>query len=240
MEARAAVKPLAEAVLVSACSAADRWGSLSGRAELARPRMPTCHPVLLCGGSGTRLWPLSRKSFPKQFTAPDRGGDAVSGRGAPHGRPGCGGAHGHHQFGFPVHRDRTTGRGRDRPRADPDRAFGAQHRAGCSGGGAHLETRRSRRADAGHALGSRRAGPRGVPRRGGGRRACGGGGADRDLRHPARPGRDGLWLAGAGDGTATRTSRAGAVDAVCREAERGAGGRRCWRPVGICGMRGSS
>lgn len=25
-------------------------------------------PVLLCGGSGTRLWPLSRKSFPKQFS----------------------------------------------------------------------------------------------------------------------------------------------------------------------------
>lgn len=25
-------------------------------------------PVLLCGGSGTRLWPLSRKSYPKQFT----------------------------------------------------------------------------------------------------------------------------------------------------------------------------
>ena len=30
---------------------------------------PTIHPVLLCGGSGTRLWPLSRKSFPKQFSA---------------------------------------------------------------------------------------------------------------------------------------------------------------------------
>jgi mannose-1-phosphate guanylyltransferase/mannose-6-phosphate isomerase len=29
----------------------------------------TIHPVLLCGGSGTRLWPLSRKSFPKQFSA---------------------------------------------------------------------------------------------------------------------------------------------------------------------------
>jgi mannose-1-phosphate guanylyltransferase/mannose-6-phosphate isomerase len=26
-------------------------------------------PLLLCGGSGTRLWPLSRKSFPKQFSA---------------------------------------------------------------------------------------------------------------------------------------------------------------------------
>lgn len=25
-------------------------------------------PVLLCGGSGTRLWPLSRKSYPKQFS----------------------------------------------------------------------------------------------------------------------------------------------------------------------------
>lgn len=25
------------------------------------------HPVLLCGGSGTRLWPFSRKSYPKQF-----------------------------------------------------------------------------------------------------------------------------------------------------------------------------
>jgi len=26
------------------------------------------HPVLLCGGSGSRLWPVSRKSYPKQFT----------------------------------------------------------------------------------------------------------------------------------------------------------------------------
>ena len=24
-------------------------------------------PVILCGGSGTRLWPLSRESFPKQY-----------------------------------------------------------------------------------------------------------------------------------------------------------------------------
>jgi len=25
-------------------------------------------PILLCGGSGTRLWPLSRKTHPKQFS----------------------------------------------------------------------------------------------------------------------------------------------------------------------------
>jgi mannose-1-phosphate guanylyltransferase / mannose-6-phosphate isomerase len=25
------------------------------------------NPILLCGGAGTRLWPLSRKSYPKQF-----------------------------------------------------------------------------------------------------------------------------------------------------------------------------
>jgi len=29
--------------------------------------MPTITPVILCGGSGERLWPLSRKSYPKQF-----------------------------------------------------------------------------------------------------------------------------------------------------------------------------
>lgn len=29
----------------------------------------TIVPVLLCGGSGTRLWPISRKSYPKQFAA---------------------------------------------------------------------------------------------------------------------------------------------------------------------------
>jgi mannose-1-phosphate guanylyltransferase len=30
--------------------------------------MTIIHPVLLAGGSGTRLWPLSRKSYPKQFS----------------------------------------------------------------------------------------------------------------------------------------------------------------------------
>lgn len=31
-------------------------------------KMTTVYPVLLAGGTGTRLWPLSRKSYPKQFS----------------------------------------------------------------------------------------------------------------------------------------------------------------------------
>ena len=27
------------------------------------------NPVILCGGKGTRLWPLSRSSYPKQYLA---------------------------------------------------------------------------------------------------------------------------------------------------------------------------
>lgn len=29
--------------------------------------MVTIQPVILCGGSGTRLWPASRAKYPKQF-----------------------------------------------------------------------------------------------------------------------------------------------------------------------------
>ncbi|KKK84564.1 hypothetical protein LCGC14_2782070 [marine sediment metagenome] len=35
--------------------------------QTAQSPLPRITPVLLCGGSGTRLWPLSRKSYPKQF-----------------------------------------------------------------------------------------------------------------------------------------------------------------------------
>lgn len=35
--------------------------------NLEPQKMNPITPVILCGGSGTRLWPLSRKSFPKHF-----------------------------------------------------------------------------------------------------------------------------------------------------------------------------
>lgn len=38
--------------------------------------MRSVTPVILCGGSGTRLWPLSRAGFPKQFLAL-RGGNSL-------------------------------------------------------------------------------------------------------------------------------------------------------------------
>lgn len=34
---------------------------------------PDLVPVILCGGSGSRLWPLSRESYPKQFVDPGNG-----------------------------------------------------------------------------------------------------------------------------------------------------------------------
>ena len=38
--------------------------------------MTTLVPVLLAGGSGTRLWPTSRKSYPKQFVDLTHSGDS--------------------------------------------------------------------------------------------------------------------------------------------------------------------
>src|SRR5262245_40913007 len=33
----------------------------------SEPRTMKVTPVIICGGSGTRLWPLSRREHPKQF-----------------------------------------------------------------------------------------------------------------------------------------------------------------------------
>lgn len=35
-------------------------------------------PVILCGGSGTRLWPLSRKMYPKPFVKRSSGSTLFS------------------------------------------------------------------------------------------------------------------------------------------------------------------
>ncbi|RZL68526.1 MAG: mannose-1-phosphate guanylyltransferase/mannose-6-phosphate isomerase [Variovorax sp.] len=40
--------------------------NIAGKDTFA-PEDAAIHPVVLCGGSGTRLWPLSRKALPKQF-----------------------------------------------------------------------------------------------------------------------------------------------------------------------------
>ena len=40
------------------------------------PLTTTLVPVLLAGGSGTRLWPTSRKSYPKQFVDLTGSGDS--------------------------------------------------------------------------------------------------------------------------------------------------------------------
>ncbi|MES1163704.1 MAG: sugar phosphate nucleotidyltransferase, partial [Rhizobacter sp.] len=37
--------------------------------EPTRPQQITVQPVIMAGGVGTRLWPLSREQYPKQFLA---------------------------------------------------------------------------------------------------------------------------------------------------------------------------
>ena len=46
----------------------DLCGHLIMSIEREKCPMSKLYPVLLAGGSGTRLWPLSRKSYPKQFS----------------------------------------------------------------------------------------------------------------------------------------------------------------------------
>jgi len=48
-------------ILPSVSFATDFHGDTDAQADLI-------YPIILCGGSGTRLWPSSRESMPKQFT----------------------------------------------------------------------------------------------------------------------------------------------------------------------------
>ena len=50
------------------------------------------HPVILCGGSGTRLWPLSRAGLPKQFHCLSGSDSLLQGTVARLNDPGCCGA----------------------------------------------------------------------------------------------------------------------------------------------------
>ena len=43
--------------------------------------MQDVHPLILCGGIGTRLWPLSRTEHPKQFQRIDESIAAIRGGG---------------------------------------------------------------------------------------------------------------------------------------------------------------
>jgi mannose-1-phosphate guanylyltransferase/mannose-6-phosphate isomerase len=65
-------------------------------------------PVLLAGGSGTRLWPVSRKSFPKQF-APLIGEESLFQASARRlSGPRYGAPLGDDQRRFPLHRGRAA------------------------------------------------------------------------------------------------------------------------------------
>ena len=50
-------------------STAIRWVRFTRNSDLAHSKKNASNiqPVILCGGSGSRLWPVSRKALPKQF-----------------------------------------------------------------------------------------------------------------------------------------------------------------------------
>lgn len=48
-------------------------GAMIENRQGSDPTQTSIRPVILCGGSGTRLWPLSRAQFPKQLASFDGG-----------------------------------------------------------------------------------------------------------------------------------------------------------------------
>ncbi len=141
-------------------------------------------PVILVGGSGKRLWPLSRESMPKQFVpllgqAIDLPADAGAGR-----RPWpVRQAGDRHQRRLPFH-GRAAGQGHRHGDRHPGRAVAPRFRAGHGRrGGLHAKPGRQGRANAGIGpSGDRRRGiPRWLPRRPDGRAT----GRHRHLWHSA-------------------------------------------------------
>ena len=106
-------------------------------------------PVIMCGGSGTRIWPESRESLPKQFIPLDRRTFDVSIDRRPGRRSGGFRAGGrHHQFRLSLSRRRATEgdrrRGDDPARARAARQRGRGRRRGRLGGGPRSEDDRRR------------------------------------------------------------------------------------------------
>ena len=148
------------------------------------------HPVILSGGSGTRLWPLSRAMYPKQFIRFSRAQASsflVVHAEAPAGLCGVRGAD-HHRQQRPPLPDRGRGRARRRlPAGRHPRAGGSQHGTRDRGCRPLRRTRGPERRACRHALRPRDQGRAGVRR---GRAPRGRGGRDGQVRRCSASRRD--------------------------------------------------
>ena len=104
--------------------------------EIAHARSAAIVPVILSGGSGTRLWPMSRPERPKQMLPLTAERDDAAADRAAHA--------GGERFAAPIvvanaaHADMVEeqlARGRGGAAGADPRAAGAQHRAGDRAGG---------------------------------------------------------------------------------------------------------
>ena len=93
-------------------------------------RRVTVVPVILSGGTGTRLWPLSREGYPKQFWPLVSERTDVAGNRGPGRRPRLRPADRGLQRGASLHGRRAVARGGDRRRPHPPGAGGPQQRPG--------------------------------------------------------------------------------------------------------------